>query len=337
MMRRPAVLVVLAAALMIVGGALLKGFGDQGTSDPIASVDNGAPRGLLGLSLLLAARGYEVKVVRSFDETLAVSPADVVLVAPPERSAWIEAEVAELMAFVGSGARLVIACDDEEQRTARLKSLLLGVGVDCVRADVAIGDEAVTKGMATVPGPATAEPLFVRGTGRVKPKGGAPTFPAWTAGADTVVMKRSLGIGSVTVLGTATLIANDGLAKDANAAFILGELALMALAEGAAGEKSRGRVIIDERHHRSRSRAAVVSAAEKGWGPLTALGALALLIPLSLLALVPRPGDPPRVDEEQRGAPAAEASARALAALLVHAAEGDALTPGRVHNDRPPR
>lgn len=319
-MRRPGYLIVITVVVVLIGGALLKGFGDQGTSDPVASVDNGAPRGFLGLALLLRAQGRTVDVVRTFDERVEPAPGDIVLVAPPEKSGWTEAEASSLLAFVKDGAHLVIACDDEEPRNHRLKELALAAGVECVRADVAIGDEASTKAMAALPG--NPEPLFVRGTGRVRPRGAAPTFPAWTAGTDTVVAKRPLGAGSVTIVGSATLLANDGLARDANAAFALRELAPAVVEEQRPDgtlETRVGRIIVDERHHRSRSRAAVVSAAAKGWGPLTALGALALLVPLSLLMLAPRPGDAPRVEEERRGAPAAEAQARALAALLVHA------------------
>lgn len=302
-MKSPVILAVVAVVIIIVGGALLKGFADQGTSDPTSSVLNGAPRGLLGLHLLLrSSPALVIDVITRFDEDPAIAVGDVVLVAPPERSAWTGAEVKALVADVERGAHLVVACDDEDARNGRLKALLIAAGVECYRADVAIGDESVTLAVGALHGDA----LYVRGTGRVRPKGTAPAFSAWSAGPDAVVVKRSLGAGSITVLGSATVIANDGLAEAANAAFALREL-------------KRHRVLVDERHHRSRSRAAVLMAAAKGAGPITGLFALVTLVPLSLLALVPRPGDPPRADEVAHGAPAAEAAARALAALLTHA------------------
>lgn len=319
-MKRPGLLVAIAVVVILVGGALLKGFGDQTTSDPTASVDNGAPRGFLALALLLRAQGRTVDVVRTFDEAVTPAPGDVVLVPPPEKSAWTEREASDLLAHVNRGAHVVIACDDEEQRNDNLKALAVAAGIECRRADVAIGDEASKRAVAALPG--APEPLSVRGTGRVRPRGGSPAFPAWSAGADAVVVKRPLGQGSVTVLGSATIFANDGLAHDANAAFAMRELAPSISQEVSADgtvTTHTGRVVVDERHHRSRSRAAVLSAAAKGWGPWTALAGLALLVPLSLLMLVPRAGDAPRVEEERRGAPAAEAQARALAALLVHA------------------
>ncbi|HEY4221825.1 MAG TPA: hypothetical protein VGO62_10785, partial [Myxococcota bacterium] len=65
---------------------------------------------------------------------------------------------------------------------------------------------------------------------------------------------------------------------------------------------------------------AFAAAAVHGTGPITALIATVLLLVLSLLSLAPRPGDPPRSDDDLvSGAPAAEAQARALASLLLQA------------------
>lgn len=304
-MRSPLVLAVIAVAVVIVGGALLKGFGDRGSSDPVASVLNGAPRGVLALRLLLSDdAGRRVDVVTSFDEPMRIEPGDAVLVMPPERSGWIDAEAAAVFDAAARGARVVIACDDEEARNVRLKPLLEAVGVECFRADLVLGDESIKRATGALYPSSGA--LFVRGTGRVAARSASSAFAAWSAGADAVVVKRNVGAGSITVLGSATVLANDGLGQEANAAFAMREL-------------GSGRVVIDERHHRSRSRAAVLTAAAQGAGPITALFALVLLVPLSLLSLVPRPGDPPGDDEDAQGAPAAEASARALAALLVHA------------------
>ena len=43
------------------------------------------------------------------------------------------------------GPHVVIACDDEEERNDRLQVLLDAVGVECFRADLALGDESVTR------------------------------------------------------------------------------------------------------------------------------------------------------------------------------------------------
>ena len=314
-MKSPLVYPLTALAVVLVGGALMQCLGDPGVSDPVASVTNGGPRGLLALRLLLASAGGErtrVDVVNSFDEPPQIEPGDAVLVMPSERSAWTDAEADALADAVEQGAHVVIACDDEQERNERLKPLLEAIagpgGVECFRADVTLGDDRVTRATGSL----YSEVLFVRGSGRVRTNDTTAAFVAWTAGIDDVVIKHRYGQGSFTVLGSATVLANDGLARDGNAAFALRELV------GGADATAR-RIVIDERHHRSRSRAAVLSAAAQGAGPITALCALVLLVPLSLLALVPRPGDAPRADEREGGAPAAEASVRALAALLLHA------------------
>jgi hypothetical protein len=127
-------------------------------------------------------------------------------------------------------------------------------------------------------------------------------------GQDPIVALRTIGKGTALVVGSATVIANDGIAQAENAAFLLD---LAALGGGAP-------VVVDQRFHVPRARTAFVSAAKKGAGPTTAAVALALLVPLSLLALAPRRGDLARTSLED-GAPAAEAQARALAALLDRA------------------
>ncbi len=298
-------IVVVTVLLVVLGAALIKGCGDAANTDPTASVTNGAPRGLLGLRLLLAAEAVPVVVRARFDDPLPSSTAGgaLLVVPPPEGSEWSRADVDEALGRVKQGDHLLVLCDDDEGvRNERLRPLLEAVGVECKRVDVPIGDELLTRATGSMP--AYAPPLYVRGTGRVEPRPKAPAFVAWSSGHDGVVVKRSLGAGMVSVVGSATVLANDGIAQAGNAAFLLAE----------AGGRT---VVVDERHHGSRRKIALIAAAARGTGPLTALFALALLVPLSLLSLAPRPGDPPRAGDDARGAPAAEAQARALAALLV--------------------
>lgn len=304
-MNRAGPVVLLTVGLMFVGAAFLKGFADTNASDPKASVGNGAPRGLLALWLLLAAEKQPRVLLARFDDAPPPPGRNTLLVPPPEASAWLDDEVNHVMERVRQGDRLVILCDDDGPRTERLEALLDAAGATCFRADVPIGDEAVTQATGVLPG--YPQTLYVRGAGRVRPRPSAPSFTAWTAAADGVVVRRQVGAGAVTVVSSATVLANDGLGEAENAAFALAALA----------PSPGGSVIIDERHHASRSQVAVLEAALRGAGPLTALLALILLVPLSLLALSPRPGDPPRVDDVRVGAPAAAAQARALAALLA--------------------
>jgi hypothetical protein len=303
---RSAQLVVGSVMLMIGGALVIKACGDNATSDPIASVHNGAPRGLLALKLLLDADAIPVNVRMRARDPLPGGPLTMV-VAPPETSAFTDAEVQEIMQRVRAGDHLIILCDDAEgPRNHRLLPLLDTIGAECQRADVPLGDEKATRAQGTMPG--YGANLFVRGDGRVKAKEGAPVFPAWTSGSDELVDKRAFGDGLVTVIGSATILANDGLAQGDNAAFALAEIG------------SGRTVVFDERHHGSSSRAAFAAAAVHGTGPITALIATVLLLVLSLLSLAPRPGDPPRSDDDLvSGAPAAEAQARALASLLLQA------------------
>lgn len=298
-------ILAVTVAVVVVGGALLRSAGGAG-GDPAASVGNGGPRGLLGLGLLLAAEGTNVEVSSRFDlepsagGARATSAPRVVLVPPPERTPWSETEAQQVLERVAAGHRIVILCDEEEARTARLGALLAAVGAECFRADIAIGDDSVTTA-ASVFDEGT---LFVRGAGRARPRPRAPLIPFFVAGTEAVVLIGPHGAGDVVVVGSATVLANDGLAERGNAAFGLGTLA----PPGAVVE-------VDERHHGSRASADWWAAAGRGLGPVTALVALALLVPLSLLSLAPRPGDAPPRDDGQ-GAPAALAQARALAALL---------------------
>lgn len=305
-MRRTALAFLASAVLVLLGVTALRGSVQQENDDPTASVHNGAPRGLLALALLLEARGLPHQVLRSFDDPAPAEGA-LVVVPPPERSTWTDQEVRALLSFVDRGGRALVLCDEDASRNQRLAPLLDAVGVGCERAELALGDVALTDARGTAPGFARA--LVVRGTGRLRMKGPTPVVPAWRVANDDVVVKRQLGDGLVTVLGSATVLANDGLAAGDNAAFLLDEV----------GRAARPRVIVDERHHHLRRQGLWAAAFTRGLGPLTGALALALLVPLSLLALSPRVGDSPSADDEREGAPAAAAQARSLAALLARA------------------
>lgn len=305
-MKTSARILLVTLVLVVAGAVFLKGYTEASTSNPTASVLNGAPRGLLGLRLFFAERQIPVERLAGFDDELPAPAGHVLLIPPPERTAWTDPEARVLLARVEGGEHVVVACDDEGPRTERLKALLDALGAECFRADVPIGDTALHNAAGVLPG--YAWNLSVRGTGRVRPRPGHSVVPAYVVGSDALVLRGAVGSGTVTVLGSATVLANDGLAAAENAAFALRTLS---------PRSPHASVLVDERHHTSRSRAAVLAAAGTGTGPLTGLAALALLVPLSLLALAPRPGDPPRPEDLLHGAPAAEAQALALASLLA--------------------
>ncbi|MCC7074114.1 MAG: DUF4350 domain-containing protein [Deltaproteobacteria bacterium] len=305
-MKRTALGFLVSALLVLVGITALRGTVSAENDDPIASVHNGAPRGLLAIAVLLEQHEVPLTVRRTFEDPEPIDGA-LWVVPPPERTSWTEQDARALLAWVEGGGRALVLCDEDAARRERLRPLLDAVGVVCDRVDVAIGDVAFTDARGTMPG--FARGLVVRGSGRVRAKGPTSVVPAWRVGNDEVVVKRQVGDGMVTVLGSATVLANDGLALGENAAFLLDELARSAASH----------LVVDERHHRMRVHGVWANAFARGAGPRTGALALLLLVPLSLLALSPRPGDAPPADDEGAGAPAAAAQARALAALLARA------------------
>ncbi|MDP2341130.1 MAG: hypothetical protein Q8O67_09240 [Deltaproteobacteria bacterium] len=297
----------LATFIVLVGGLLLKGATPAGRSDPSATVDNGAPRGLLALRLLLEAHGRSVEVVDEVGaDTLKTRGAgDLIFIAPPERSAYVGPEVDELWQAATRGARVVIVCDEHKGRNKRLAALLAPLGGECGKVDEATAPTTATATMEPVPGP-----VFVRDRARLRltDKAGlvpllvVDTDPVTTESDNVLAFVKSMGAGDVVVVASAGSLSNDGLGLEQSAAFALWVV----------GDR---RVVIDERHHKSRGRAVVARAALRGPGPLTAALCLFLLVPLSLLSLAPRKGDADD-DDDGTDAPAAQARVRALAVLL---------------------
>jgi len=296
----------LATFIVLVGGLLLKGATPAGSADPSATIDNGAPRGLLALRLLLDDHGRSVEVVGDVgsDALQSRGPGDLILIAPPERSAYVGPEVEELWEAARRGARVVIICDEHKGRNQRLGPLLTALGAECLKMDEAKAPTTAAATMEPVP-----SPVYVRDRARVRLKDQAGLVPLLvvdepvTADSSNVVaFVKSMGAGDVVVVASASSLSNDGLGLERSAAFALWVV----------GDR---RVVVDERHHKSRGRAVVARAILQGPGPLTAALCLLLLVPLSLLSLSPRKGD---ADDDDDGpdAPAAQARVRALAVLL---------------------
>jgi|GEM_PF-1397123 len=305
---------LLAAALVLfVGAALLQRNSPAGRSDPIASVLNGGPRGLLLLDVALSRLGRQPLRVdgdAALHEAVAgvagvnVDSTDslVILVPPPEETAFTKAEADALLDVVRQGARLVIACDPNRDRLKRLRPLLAGLGVACV------GDTDDDTGPPLPARLAMAAPpgleLYVRDRGRVNvAEDAVGVLPLTTSEGAVGAVVVSLGRGDVVVFGSVSSLANDGLAEADNLAvlrFLLG---------------ARSRVVVDERHHLTRGAAAVARAVVQGPGPITALLCALLLVPLTMLALSPRRGE--LLADDAMEVPAAEARVRGLASLLA--------------------
>lgn len=298
-MRGQGALVALAVAAVLVGALLLKGVAREPSSDPTASVDNGAPAGWLALRLLLEEREVPLVVRRAVSDAWPDGDA-LLVVPPPEAAGWTDSETTEVMTRVRAGQlSLLLVCDEDPLRNRRMARLLEAVGVACVPGAGAV--DASARGTL----PAYRGTLLVRGTTRVATAGGSVAVPAWVdEDGDVVVRRRRVGAGEVTVLSSATVLANDGLARGDNAAFLLSLVP-------AAG------VVIDESHHKVRG-AEVIERAFDTTGPKVASVALLLLVPFVLLGFAPRRGDPPPAEVEPEPF-AARAQARALAALYTKA------------------
>lgn len=298
-MKQQGALIALALAAVLLGALLLKGVAQEPPSDPTASTDNGAPAGWLALRLLLEERGVPLHLRRTGDEPWPEDAA-LLLVPPPELAAWRDSEVADVLARVRDGRlSLLVVCDEEPLRNRRAARLLGRLGFECVPGAGTPG----VKARGTLP--AYASTLFVEGSTRVRTSGDTVAVPAWVDEAGgVVVLRRRFGEGSAAVLSSATVLANDGLALEENAAFLLSLV-------------PPGGVVVDESHHRVRG-AEVLERAFGTTGPKVASLALLLLVPFVLLGFAPRRGDPPPV--EQGPEPfAARAQAYALAALYHRA------------------
>jgi hypothetical protein len=280
----PVVAIGLAALVLLLGTALLQRGGSGGPVDVVASTSNAQPRGLLLLGLLLSP----TTITDSAALTAATAVVDdvVVLVPPPEHSAFSLAEGEQLRAIAARGARVVVACDGADERNRRLTSLLAGTNVACralPRPESLEGALAVDVDIA-VDGLADVGTVHVLDRGRVHVDDDAHGVVALvTEHTDTadhpVVVSVGVGAGEVVVVGSMSLFANDGLTRADNARLL----------ERLLGE--RPRVVVDERHHRTRLGAVVGKARLQGPGPLTAAVCALLLLPLALLGALPRRGE----------------------------------------------
>ena len=292
-----------AALLVLAGGLLLRGAGAAGHGDPTASVDNGAPRGLLAAKLLLQQRGASVGVARELallGDDVGDADALLVLVPPPEQSGLSPAEVDDLLSVTARGARLVVLCDADEKRGRRLKPLLTRLDIDC---DVDEDAPLSTTAASLAPGVPAA--VVLRDRGRLVLRDTPGVVPLAAVGDAAVVVVTRHGRGDVVVFASASSLANDGIAEGDGAAL------LAWLASGR-------RILVDERHHTGRGRALARRAIVAGPGPVSGAVAAALLVLASVLSLGPRRGDPPTEDDEQP-TPSTATRVRGLAALLARA------------------
>jgi hypothetical protein len=286
---------LVAFGVLLVGAVMLKGAAQDGPDNPTASAANGAPRGLLALHLWLEARGARVSLRHDHGTPLPEEDT-LLIVPPPEASPWTAAEVDAALERVAAGTLdVLVVCDEDRGRNRRLGRWLRTFGVTCESLEGLPASQA----RGTLPGYPGF--LHVRGTGRLSLGDDKLVVPAWVDERENVVVARKPSAGgSLTLLGTATVISNDGLAKLDNAAFLQ---TLM---------RKGVHVVLDEAHHRVRGADAFDRAFSR-LGPRLAGIALLLLIPAVLFGFAPRKGDAPPAQTASVGA--ARAQAGALAAL----------------------
>ena len=295
-----------ALVVVLLGAGLLKGFADKPKTDHRASVFSGGPEGLRVLYRLFARRGFTVDVHRVHDAA-PTGPA-LFIIPPPARTRWRQREVDDVLAAVEAGELdVVVLCGNEQDGHAGLHYWLNTLKVECLVPDA----ELLPHAPGTLP--AYKGTLEAATNGRLKIEA-VNAVPAWVDEAGNVLVTRQrVGAGTVTVVGSASVFANDGIrgADNARVALLL------------AGE--RDRVIFDEAHHAPRQAAVIRTVLSRPGAQAGAL-ALALLLPLSLLGFWPRRGDPPRKGDAHT-APAASRATAALAALYVEAAERSSSSP----------
>jgi hypothetical protein len=277
----PVVAIGLAALVLLVGTALLQRGGTGGPIDLVASTTNGQPRGLLLLSLALSPIVVTDTAALVNATTVDAIGDLVVVVPPPEHSAFSTAEGEQLRQLAERGARVIVACDGNVERNRRLTALLATTGVAChalPTANDAASDAVVVDELAEI------GPIQLLDRGRLviddSALGIVTLVTQRTTAADhPVVVSVGVGAGEFVVVGSMSVFANDGLQRANNARLL----------ERLLG--NRRQIVVDERHHRTRLSAVVGKARLQGPGPLTAALCALLLVPLGLLGLLPRRGE----------------------------------------------
>lgn len=308
MNQRTGVMVALGLLMLSVGALLIKGFAAETKSDPTASVQNGAPEGMLAWRMLL--ENHQVKVTPIGDwQPLEDDTIEQVWVPPPQGSAWTPEEVRAILDDVNGGKlELVLLCDEDEARHRRLLAFENMLGVRCQNEhegrELFTAEPPAQRARGTLP--SYRATLEVTGTGRVNAPPEVLAIPAWVdEDQEVVVLRQPWGAGWVTVIGTTTLFANDGIARGDNAA-----LAFTLL-------RDVRHIAFDEVHHSLRQNE-VLARAFAGAAPRVAGFALLLLLPVVLLGFAPRRGEAPGpVPDDQFEA--ARTSVDALVALYARA------------------
>lgn len=212
-----------ALALVAAAGAVAAGRQRDLELSPVATVENGAPRGLLAARAWLAATGRPWRVLGPGDP--APSPGEVLLLVAP-RAPLSERDAALLVAHAEGGGLLVWAMGEMPQPTLERR---LGVTLGARASDVAAVDAP----------PLAPHPLFdglVLRTGGATLSAAAPSALAVAGRPERpAAIALPLGAGEAVALAGPDVLENFRLGEGENVA-LLARLA------------SLGRIVFDERH-----------------------------------------------------------------------------------------
>lgn len=289
----PALLLILMAGIFLLRGAA------QNTNvNPVVSALNKAPRGVMGYARWLESKQVSVAVDSLLPLRDLSSSEDTLLIVPPsEYARWQQSEVKALMTAVYKGASLMILCDEEKTRNVRMKTLLDELDAHCLD-----GGQATV--MHDSPMPRWPMKVLSRGEARLKLSQGNTMVPLFADGELEPFVAQSIhGKGRITLVASASVMANDTVVKEGNLAFL----------ESVRADK---KVVFLEGHHRARD-AEFIDAAFSRLGPVVATIAFCLLPLVLLMGALPRRGD--GALERDFEPLASKMAARSLASLYARA------------------
>lgn len=291
-------LIPLLLLVLLVGIVLLRGAAQNTNVNPVVSALNKAPRGVMGYARWLESKNVKVEVDTLLPLRDLESSENTLLIVPPsEYARWQKSEVTRVMTAVYQGASLLILCDEEKTRNLRMGAFFEELQAFCLD-----GGQAAL--MHASPLPRWSMKVLSRGEARLKLKEGSEMMHLFADEAlETFAAQKIHGQGRITLVASASVMANDTIVKEGNLAFL-------------ESVRSNKKVVFLEGHHRARD-AEFIGAAFSRLGPVVATIAFCLLPLVLLLGALPRRGD--GALERDFEPLASKMAARSLASLYARA------------------
>ena len=262
--------VLLAVTVVLAALGAPRGDADHG---PTASVYDEGPGGAATLRRLIEAVGIRTITLEGDRFAPSLDSAGVVFMLRPTELVTVQ-DVAAIRAYLGAGGTVVVAHDFELFLQPLLESL-----------DVHFA-QGVTSPRTRLNGALFAAPPAYEidtGLGR-ELRLGDRWDPIGTDGRSPTVAMRSLGKGTLIVIGTVAPFLTSGLPNADNARFVV-DLATAALASG-------GAVAFDEYHHGVHPPPSILAVIERTWPGRALL--FAFIVVFAYVALTGRRLGPPQ-------------------------------------------